>query len=142
MPDQDLIMCAETFNEISQWVLSGKSPREIGLKAFCILKCVSRPSIPLTGLFQHLETRRAQRLAKYGLRTIYSVIAYGDNLEFCGRKALAALWSIRPDHVGGCSLEQLGEKAKCAKQNLSKHQIRFRAAISAGKGKLKRKRAA
>lgn len=127
--DQDLLMCVETYNQVSQWVLEGTSLQEIGRNALCIMHCLANGDTSLDSLFLHLETERAQRMAREGLLKIYAEIAKGKDIDTCGRKAIAVLSAIRPDHAGGRSLEELGCAAGCSKQNLSNIQARFASAM-------------
>lgn len=136
--DQDLIMCEEVYNEISQWVLEAGTVHKIGLRALCIIRCLSLPALPVNGIFSHLETENARKLAKISLRKIFEIIVEGKSIETSGMKAAAVLSGIRSDHVGGVSLREFGTELGCTKQNISKHRKTFSKKVRASCSKNKK----
>jgi hypothetical protein len=137
-PDADEKMCAEIYNDISQWVLEKPLDLKLmGHKALRVFMAVSGGELTPDDLFGRLDTEGARLRAKETLRVIYGWIVDSADFEMMGRKALCVLAAIREDHVAMSSLEEIAKIAGCTKQGVWGHQKRFRAAMRTA-GKIKK----
>jgi hypothetical protein len=125
--DLDLKMCAETYNEISQWVLDAITPEQIGQNALCIMRYIYEPALPIEVLFSNLETPKSQAMARQALIKIFNEIKDSESLRIMGMKAYMLFTCIRPEHsrLTG-SLNEIGASLGCTKQNISQQQDRYR----------------
>lgn len=70
--------------------------------------------------------REAMAMASEVVRRLLIWMADGQSLEDRGLRACVALYCVRPDLIGGSSLEHIGTLAGCSRQAVHKLVASFR----------------
>jgi len=124
--DVPIKMTAEAYNRVTQWILAGNTFEKIGLRAICIHRCALRPTLPISGLFESLETGKSRILARKMICAILGWVLLGRTPDEIGRRALSAFCAIRQELSQEKTLADIGAKMGCSKQAVSKSQKNFR----------------